>query len=220
MKTLVLVQHCQSQHHINREADRWPDRRNGLTETGRRQAQLLAQRLHKELEERPCRIHTSRMQRAMETARIIGECLHAEPQAAADLHELNGRFAMARTEDEPERVVDNSNWSLFDWRPFPQAETWRQFHARVCAAMEQIARGHPAECVPIVVAHGGTLSNIVAWWLRLPLDVLPERTPFAASPGSITVLKTNKFGKPVVDRLNDTAHLDVAGLGGGLNLGA
>ena len=62
--------------------------------------------------------------------------------------------------------------------------------------------------MPIIVAHGGTLSNIVTWWLRLPLDALPERNPFSGSPGGITFLKKNQHGNPVVGYLNDTAHLD------------
>jgi len=37
--------------------------------------------------------------------------------------------------------------------------------------------------------------------------VLPERTPFACSPGGISLLKTNKYGNPVVAYLNDTSHL-------------
>ncbi len=220
MKTLVVVQHCQSQHHVNRQADRWPDCRNGLTDQGQRQALCVGERLRVGLAGHSCRIYSSCMQRATETAAIISRCLGTEMRPVGDLHEWNGRFAMERTEDGPEWVVDNRNWSLFDWRPFAQAETWREFCGRTCAAMDRVVQDHPSECVAIVVTHGGTASNIVAWWLRLPLDVLPERTPFAGLPGGISVLAENAFGKPVIRRLNDTAHLEVAGLGGGFGLGA
>ncbi len=73
--------------------------------------------------------------------------------------------------------------------------------------MDRLVQDHDPEHPALLVVHGGTLSNTVAWWLRLELDAMPERTPFAASPASITVLKTNRFGNPVLDRLNDTAHL-------------
>ena len=206
MQTLLLVQHCQSHHHVNSCANLWPDSRNGLTELGQRQAQAVAVRLHSEVAGQTCRLYTSCI-RAAETAEIIGSHLGCPPQAVPGLHEFNGRFAMERTEDGPEWVTDNTNWSLFDWRPFPEAETWREFHARVCRAMEDIARQITAQEVPVLVLHGGSISNVVVWWLGLQLDALPERTCFAASPGSLSVLRKNKYGKPVVVGLNDRSHL-------------
>ena len=91
--------------------------------------------------------------------------------------------------------------------PEAAAETWREFHARVVAAMDDVAQQAGDEALSILVVHGGTLSNIVLWWLALPLDALPERTCFAATPGSLSVLETNRFGNHVIERLNDRAHL-------------
>ena len=210
MKKLILIQHCQSSHHVDPKARLWPDRLNGLTKLGQRQAQCVAVRLCELVGEQRCQIYASAMQRAVETAEIVGSELNAEPLVVRGLHEFNGRFAMEREGNGQEWIVNHSNWSLFDWRPFPEAETWREFHARVCRAMEQIEESQDAECLPVVVLHGGSLSNAVVWWLRLPLDVLPERTPFAASAGSISVLQKNDFGNPVVERLNDTIHLKEA----------
>ncbi|MHC4715919.1 MAG: histidine phosphatase family protein [Planctomycetota bacterium] len=207
MKTVFLVQHAQSQHHVNRQARLWPDVRNGLTEHGQRQAEALAARLRADIGERPCQVYASPMQRAAETAGIVARQLDVTPVSVHDLHEYNGRFAMERTSDGRERAVDESAWSLFDQRPFPEAETWREFHARVAAAMDELKPRVHDDSLPVLVVHGGTLSNIVLWWLGLPLDALPERTSFAASPGSLSVLETNRFGKPVVERLNDRAHL-------------
>jgi broad specificity phosphatase PhoE len=64
----------------------------------------------------------------------------------------------------------------------------------------------PEAHLPVLVTHGGTLSNLVVAWLGLPLDVLPERTCFSAIPGSISVLKRNRYGNPMIDRLNDRAR--------------
>ncbi len=147
------------------------------------------------------------MKRAAETSEIIGAEIGAIPQIVPDLHEINGRFALERTEDGQEWVVDRSNWSLFDWRPFPEAETWREFYTRVAAAMERVAGRHSDEELAIFSIHGGTLSNIVVWWLGIPLDVLPERTSFSATPGSLSVLNKNQHGNPVIGCLNDRSHL-------------
>jgi broad specificity phosphatase PhoE len=207
MKTLYLAQHCQSQHHIHREARTWPDAKNGLTDLGRQQALRQAQHLREEIGERPRALYTSAMQRAVETAEFISREIGVAPQTVKDLHEYNGRFSMERIGNGEPWNVDMSNWSLFDWRPIPEAETWREFHARVSAAMDNLMRRHDGPEIGIFAVHGGTVSNMVLWWLGLPLDALPERTCFGASPGSLTVLQRNAQGRPVVQRFNDRAHL-------------
>ena len=144
----------------------------------------------------------------------LGEGIVPAAQARVIAFDPDGRFAMERTRNGEEGTIDNSNWSLFDWRPFPEAETWREFHTRVAAAMDRLAGTCSDTTLPILVVHGGTLSNIVVWWLGLPLDALPERTCFAASPGSLSILQRNRHGKPVIERLNDCAHLATLGAGG------
>jgi 2,3-bisphosphoglycerate-dependent phosphoglycerate mutase len=207
LQDAIFVQHCQSHHHVDPQARLWPDYRNGLTEFGQRQAQRVAQRLHDEVDGQPCKLYTSPMRRAAETAEIVSLELDVTPQMVHDLHENNGRFALERSESGPEWTIDRSNWSLFDWRPFPEGETWREFHTRVAAAMDWVAEQHPEGELAIFSVHGGTLSNIVVWWLGIPLEVLPERTCFSATPGSLSVLKKNRHGNPVIERLNDRAHL-------------
>lgn len=123
MQTAMLAQHCQSHHHVDPQASLWPDARNGLTDLGQRQAHCAAERLRIEVNGRPCQVYTSPMRRASETASIVSGELGVAPQIVHDQHEYCGRFALERTEDGKEWTVDNSNWSLFDWRPFPEAET-------------------------------------------------------------------------------------------------
>lgn len=84
--------------------------------------------------------------------------------------------------------------------------------------MENLHKSHFSDDLPIVVTHGGTLSNIIVWWLGIPLDVLRERGPFAASPGSISVLGRNHYDNPVIERLNDISHLYQAGLADGRDI--
>ena len=207
MQAILLVQHCQSHHHVDRAARLWPDRKNGLTDLGRHQAEAVAVRLHRAFVDSPCRIYSSDMQRTVETAKIIAAKFGETSTPFPEFREWNGRFAVERDEDGEEWEIDETNFSLFDWRPFPKAETWREFHARVSARMEKLAKNHIPEQIPILVVHGGTLSNIVTCWLSLELDSLPERTPFSATPGSITILLKNRHGNPLIERLNDRTHL-------------
>jgi broad specificity phosphatase PhoE len=212
VKSIVVVQHCQSMHHVNADACLWPDKKNGLTERGRRKAICLASRLQSEVGQRPCGLYCSDMQRTHETAQILSERLSEIPTQIAGLRGWNGRFAIERTESAETTEIDDSHWSSFDWRPVPAAETWREFYERTIACMDKLVTKHDPDRTPILVVHGGTLSNIVAWWLRLELDALPERAPFLASPGSLNMLRINRYGNPVIGRLNDTAHLDAHGL--------
>jgi len=151
MQVVILVQHSQAYHHVLPEAKLWPDIRNGLTSKGQRQAQCAATRLRQEVAGRPCQVYTSAMRRATETAEILARELRVTAQPVPDLHEFNGRFAMERTGNSEEWTIDNSNWSLFDWRPFPEAETWREFHTRVAAAMDRLAGTCSDTTLPILV---------------------------------------------------------------------
>jgi len=99
------------------------------------------------------------------------------------------------------------------WQPHPRAETWRQFYQRVAGVMERLA-GEQEELL-FVVTHGGTLVNIVAWWLQLDIEVL-SRLSFGAHPASVSVFGSNQWGDHELERLNDTAHLYAAGLAEGL----
>jgi broad specificity phosphatase PhoE len=214
MQSLLVIQHCQSEHHVNELTGGWTD--TPLTALGRRQAACIAERLRRELGRDPCPLYSSDLKRAWQTAEIVGAALGTAPSPAPDLREWNGGAATGKTQAWADEHVKRENPTLFDTALFEGAETWRQFHGRTCGAMEALAASdHDAA---IVVTHGGTTSNIVTWWLRLELDSLPERTPFAGAPGGISSLRINRFGNPVVERLNDRTHLHAASLGGGREL--
>ena len=72
MNRTLLIQHCQSQHHLDGER-RFPDRDNGLTELGRAQADAVAQRIAASVADSDIRLYSSDMARARETADIVGE---------------------------------------------------------------------------------------------------------------------------------------------------
>ena len=206
MNRILLVQHCQSQHHLDRER-RFPDQRNGLTELGYRQAQAVAKRLTAMATGRDVRLYTSDMTRAHETARIVGSILDRQPILRPELREWSDPHALNRTSSPP-WTDPEPDGNIFDWRPYPEHETWREFLHRVADFMNGLAGILPDDALPVLIVHGGTLSNIVVWWLRLPLDHLPEFTCFAATPGSLSILEKNPYGNPVVERLNDQSHLD------------
>ena len=195
----------------------WTD--TPLTELGRQQAAAIAARLKHDLGDTLSRLYSSDLKRAAQTAEIVGNELELSAHFFPELREFNGGQATGRTRQWAKENVSRE-WSscLFDSRPWDDAETWREFHARVSACMDNILKSHPSDHLAILVTHGGALGNIVTWWLGIPLDVLPERTPFAASPASISVLGKNHYDNHVIERLNDRSHLYQAGLTGGEDL--
>lgn len=205
MKSMIVVQHCQSEHHVNDLTGGWTD--TPLTELGRRQARLLAGRLKCELSGVACRLVSSDLMRAFETAGIVGGAIGLAPVSVPGLREHNSGIATGKTKEWARENITPRTEPALDWRPFPGAETWRELHARVSACMESIAGCD--EDVLIVITHGGALSCIVSWWLQLDIERMVDAAPFAASPGSITVLKTSDYGFPIVARLNNLAHLYV-----------
>ena len=115
----------------------------------------------------------------------------------------------ARTKGEAEKIFREPTKPLIDWQPYPNSETWREFYVRVSEYLHHLSEGCP--CTPVVVTHGGTLTNIVGWWLGLDMEAI-DRVSFKVAPASLTVLGTSNLGERTIERLNDVNHLLSAGL--------
>jgi broad specificity phosphatase PhoE len=75
MRKIVVIQHCQSEHHINNMSGGLTN--TPLTELGRNQAELIGLKLKEELKEESYAIYSSDLLRAKQTANIIAE--HRNP---------------------------------------------------------------------------------------------------------------------------------------------
>lgn len=202
MKTLILIRHGQAEHLTGDLTGGWTDTK--LTALGRRQVQVLASRLKDELEGICCTMYYSDLKRATETAEIIAEELELTPIQASGLRELNTGIAAGMTKEKARLHFREPTEPLIDWQCYPEAETWRQFYLRVSKFLECLPK-NPDDPL-ILVTHGGTIINIVAWWLRLDMETLSNVT-FRTSPASISVLGTSNLNERTIFRLNDYAHL-------------
>ncbi len=110
-----------------------------LSELGRKQAELLAQRVRKL---QPTAIYCSPYRRALETARIIADDVHVDHRLIEVEMELGdgGEFNF---KELPDSVIE-----------------------RMSAAIDEIARSHPGGRV-IVVAHGAAMIVFLTHVLRL-----------------------------------------------------
>lgn len=204
MKKIIVIQHCQSEHHINNLTGGWTD--TPLTELGRNQAELIGLKLKKDLEAETYTIFSSDLLRARQTADIISKHLNIKVIEKKDLREINNGIAVGKTKDwaREHRNPRLSNEFDLDYQEFQDGETWRQFYTRVCECMKEICDLYKGNI--IVVTHGCTLSYIIAWWMKFGLDTLGKAF-FSAQPGSISVLQQNNYNQNVLTLLNDRSHL-------------
>lgn len=204
MRKIYIIQHCQSEHHINNMTGGWTD--TPLTELGKRHAEQIGLKLKTAIAGEDYTLYTSDLMRARQTADHIGEHLGLDIVEETDLREINTGAAIGMTREWADANRNPRKGSSFDidYQEFQDGETWREFFFRVSHCMEEIV--HSEQNNLIIVTHGGTLGYIIAWWMGFKIDML-EKAYFSASAGSISLLQTNPFQQHALHILNDTSHL-------------
>ena len=208
MHPIIIVRHGEAEHNVGDLTGGWTE--SSLTPLGERQAAAVAERLGRELKGIEVRLLSSDLRRARQTAEKIAEALGAEAEYRADLREFNNGVAANKRREEAQELYVEPGDSLLDWQPYPEAETWRRFHLRVASYMDRVMEGQDKPL--LMVCHGGTVVQIVSWWLRLPTETL-NWVNFHSYPTGVTVLTETKWGERRLERLNDTSHLrDMGGV--------
>jgi probable phosphoglycerate mutase len=202
-----VIRHGEAEHLITNLIGGWTDTK--LTQRGRLQAEALGSRLKRVLNEIYLKIYSSDLKRAVQTADIVGQALGVTPYLEPGLREFNNGEAAGMTKGEAAKIFREPTKPLVDWQPYPNSETWREFYARVSGFLQHLSEG--CSCTPVIVTHGGTLTNIVGWWLGLDMETL-DKVSFKVAPASLTVLGTSNLGERTIERLNDVSHLLSAGL--------
>ncbi|MBC8224543.1 histidine phosphatase family protein [Candidatus Bathyarchaeota archaeon] len=206
METVILVRHGEAEHMVSDLTGGWSQ--VPLTERGRDQVRALATRLKRDLEEVDFAFYCSDLKRAHQTADIIAEAVGRVPIPSRELREFNSGVAAGRTKADVAHLYCPPSEPIMDWQPYPEAETWRRFYRRITAFMDGL---YAVESRPtLIVSHGGTIVNLVAWWIRLEEASL-SYTTFHSSPASLSVLNVTSLNERAVERLNDTAHLHKLG---------
>lgn len=186
----------------------------GLTERGRQQARLLAERLKTELAGRPVRLLCSDFKRTVQTAEYIAAALGTVLEIEPGLRDYNNGEAAWKTQEQAAAMMAPRSGPFADWRPYPGSETWREFSERVLRFWQPFIRrpewDEPDAPLPILVTHAGVIKVVTANWIGLPLDT---ETHFHSSLASLVVLSTSRWNEYTLERFNDQAHLYVAGLG-------
>ncbi len=205
MKTLYVVTHPQSIHHVEGKVGGWYD--TGLTDLGRRQAEAIATRLAELCAGQASGLISSDLLRCSQTAEIIGRQLKLTPRLTPDLREMSYGVAEGKPQAwlDARRLPVPEQGGLDDTGGIQGVETRRETGTRIYRAMDEIL-ADPADC-HIIVTHGFALTFVIAWWIGMPIESL-GRVNFPVKSGSITHLAENAQWKSrAVVTLGDTAHL-------------
>jgi broad specificity phosphatase PhoE len=196
--TLLLVRHGESAGNALRVMQGWADFQ--LSEAGLRQAEVVAHRL---ASAGATRLYASTLQRAWQTAELIGAAarLEVEPVDAFREYHLGEAQGLAWDDVVARFSVSSATWGT---GLIPGEEGTAAFHARLTVAFDELAERHRDD-VGIVVSHGGAIARLVTHVLGAPLGAyLPFETP---ANTSITAVGWDR-GRHVLASLNDACHLD------------
>ncbi|MCB9422873.1 MAG: histidine phosphatase family protein [Ardenticatenaceae bacterium] len=199
--TILLIRHGQTDWNAE---SRWQGHLDiPLNDTGKAQAAALAQRLAGW----PIRaVYSSDLKRAAMTAVTLANALNQQPifdprWRERDVGDFGGLTSKEAKERFPEAWTTMKNGLLTP----PNGEDWRSLRARAAKAFESVAGRHEGEMVA-VVSHGGTLANVVAHVLEIPVDRY-GRFRVSGNTGLSIVEITEERG-PYLTLLNDTSHLE------------
>lgn len=204
---LLLVRHGQSLGNIEERIQGADD---PLTDFGREQARAVAGALAARGD--ITHLYASPLDRAMETAGLIGEAIGQPPVPLAGLAEINAGNAAGLLwkewrEANPEQAAIMANPQRDVLEGWEGGEDGEQFGARVVAAYQQLITQHlGTDDVVVAVGHGGSLSWIAAVVHGDPLDIWPgTRAGFANCSISEIVVNLQGVGEP--GSWNQIAHL-------------
>jgi broad specificity phosphatase PhoE len=157
----------------------------GLTDHGRRQAELLEERLRAE-GLRADQLYVSTLPRALETGEYVARALQLPIQRDDDLQELRpGEADGLSVEEWRKRFGDPGSPEVNDpFREFsPGGESWADFLVRAGRALANLVARHEDQTV-VAVCHGGVLE--VSFHLAFGVGGTGNKVRFAPLNSSIT----------------------------------
>ncbi|MFI7470640.1 histidine phosphatase family protein [Nonomuraea sp. NPDC049646] len=213
MRTLYVVTHPEATHHVERVVGGWHD--SQLTPGGLSAAASTAQALRAQIPDNAdVELFSSDLQRTRQTAEQVGELFGVTPILDRRLREKSYGEAGGRPQEwldqrfvPPPAVGER----LEHDEGVEGAETRAVLAQRIYAAMDEILQ-RPCEH-QIIVTHGGSLTFVVASWIKMPIKAVGYAS-FRVSSGSITTLREDDYFRyRTVVNLGDTRHLEAAGAG-------
>jgi 2,3-bisphosphoglycerate-dependent phosphoglycerate mutase len=202
--SIWLIRHAAYDYRPSEAGDAASD--FGLNELGRRQAALLARRLRDTREIKPSALYCSTLDRALQTAAILGPVFDLAPVALAELCEWRSGSDSLGEEAFMSKWGDLTVSERKSHRFHSGSETIEEFTARVYAGLGRLVDKHHDEEVALVV-HGGVIEAAFALFVDHGIGPFVGGYP-AADHTSITLWRRSERSSQWVQEFaNDTHHL-------------
>jgi probable phosphoglycerate mutase len=204
--TLLLTRHGEA--HCNVAGIAGGEKtRTGLTDHGRQQVTLLAERLS--TEEPPDVLYASPRRRTLESAGILAAVLGLEVRVEPGLRGPDHGQADGRPWDEIKTAFGGPPQSDPD-RPYAEAsETWNQYLARAVMTLSEVTERHQGQRI-LIAGHGETADAAATLFFDLPPGSW-TRTGLQTDHAAITCWfkNRNRLDQDVwiLRSHNDTQHL-------------
>ncbi len=202
MKRIFTVQHTQSEHHVNGMVGSWTDW--DLTETGKRQAERVAESLARELKGKDVVLYSSDLKRAKQTSGPIAARLGVEPVLRPELRERNLGRCCGRSVQWLKENLERDEKTVDD-RLFSDAESRRDVWNRLRPFFEEMMADEHENV--IIVSHGDLLSVFNAMFLGLEAESLNRAEIFGLA-GGVSRFIVRDDGKRVIRTVSDMACMD------------
>lgn len=203
---LLLVRHGETLH--NRQRIFQGQSGAGLTDLGRKQAGLLAERLAR-MGARWDALYTSDLERARETADLVGQALGLRAAPDAGLREvaLGGWEGLHETQVKARFPEEWAAWRRGEDIPRGGGERLSDVSARMAETMERLGALHDGGAV-IAVSHGAAIKSFTAHALSTTTLRLRPLRPISNT--GVTLFE--RTGERAFSLLvyNDTTHLEDA----------
>jgi probable phosphoglycerate mutase len=187
MKSLYIVSHTESEHHLQDIVGGWFD--SDLTPKGVEDAKKIANTLA--LDQSIQTIFSSDLKRAKSTADAIA----IKTQAGITVSKALREMSFGDAEGKPqawldERIHPEDGDNRLDHRIVTGAETKREFAGRIYDFMESQSFTGSS----VISTHAFAATFIIAWWIKMPLESIGY-VNFGIQPGKITKLEEDDFFK-------------------------
>jgi|SRR4051812_24283374 broad specificity phosphatase PhoE len=202
MVTVLLIRHATCDHVGRAIVGRLPGK--SLNQRGRAQAESLAEALagtplgHAGQTGRPEVIYSSPLERAVETATILGRRLGASVRELTGLNELDFGTWTGRT---LESLQDDPIWHAFNETRgatrIPGGESMAEGVDRAMAELLALEREHGGRIVA-AVSHGDVIRGLLLRCLGMPLDHV-HRLEVAPASVSVVHLQPNQTRVAVIN---------------------
>ena len=197
-KTIITVQHTESQHHINGMIGACSDWE--LTENGKKQAYEIGKWLLYEDCDKCFNMYVSDLKRALQTAEEINKTLKITPQITNIIRAVNAGLGNGKS-CEWYNINKNPKSNVYDpdYKPFEDAESDRDLWYRLYTFYQEIISNNVERL--LIVSHGTALSFLHSMIMGYSFEDIAN-IRFIGCGGAVSKFIIESSGKVTINYIN------------------